>query len=117
MGTVESGRDRSGASFLDYYLVVLLICTPLCTVIAWQSLSRVPARPPATDQVIDLQLLLRDLDRPTLIGFDHQPSGQLSPLFQSPSLPAQNDIRTVQQSSAQPLELDELPSRTLRIHF
>jgi hypothetical protein len=117
MGTVESGRDRSGESFLDYYLVVLLICTPLCTFLAWQSLSRVPARPPAMDQVIDLQLLLRNLDRTTLIGYDQQASGRLSPIFQSPSLPAPNDLRAVQQSSAQPLELDELQNRSVRIRF
>jgi len=112
MGTVESGE-----SFLDYYLVVLLICTPLCTFLAWQSIDRAPARPPAADQVIDLQLLLRNLDQSTQIGYDHQSPSHLSPMFESPSQPMLNDLRAVQQSSAQALELYELPSRTMRIRF
>ena len=116
MGTVESGRDRPGESFLDYYLVVLLICTPLCTFLAWQSFDRVPARTPAMDQVIDLQPLLRNLDRSTLIGYD-QSSSRLAPIFESPPQPLLNDLRAVQQSSAQALELDELPNRSVRIRF
>jgi hypothetical protein len=115
MGTVQSGRDRARESFLDYYLVVLLICTPLCTFLAWQSFDRVPARPRAMDQVIDLQPLLRNLDRSTLIGYDQSPS-YLAPIFES-SQPMLNDLRAVQQSSAQALELGELPSRSVRIRF
>jgi hypothetical protein len=116
MGTVESGRDRPGESFLDYYLVVLLICTPLCTFLAWQSFDRVPARTPAMDQVIDLQPLLRNLDHSTPIGYDQSP-GYLAPIFESPPQPMFNDLQAVQQSSAQALQLDELPSRSMRIRF
>lgn len=117
MGNVASDRARSEASFLDYYLVVLLVCAPLCTFLAWQSFYRPPVPPPAQDQSIDLQLLLRSFDRSTLIGYDHQPSSQLSPALESLSELPLSSGSTDQQSSAQQLKLDELPSRTVRIHF
>jgi hypothetical protein len=117
MGNAASGRDRFEASFLDYYLVVLLVCAPLCSFLAWQSLQAPPAPPRMFSQGIDLQLLLRNFDHSTLIGYDHEPIGQLAPALDSLSGLPLSIGTTAQQSSALQLELDVRPSRSLRIHF
>lgn len=114
MGNADSGRDRSGRPFLDYYLVVLLICAPLCVFLVWQSFARPQSS--AMDQAISWQPLMRNLDQSLLIGHEHRPSQQAHTL-ETLSGPSWDDGSSAQQSSAQQLELHSLPSSSGRIRF